>query len=98
MASITLVELIALKAMMKSMNTKATAKCICLRSFISSFLPKISTHRLVVIAVNAESALEKLAATIPMVNKTTTRFPIAPEAANIGNRSSGASGKATPCF
>ncbi len=90
MASITLVELIALKAMMKSMKTKATSRCMRLRSFTSSFLPNISTQRLVVMAVKAESALEKLAATMPMVNKTTTRVPIAPEAANIGNRSSGA--------
>ena len=98
MASITLVELIALKAMMKSMKTKATSRCIRLRSFTSSFLPRISTQRLVVIAVNAESALEKLAATMPMVNSTTTKVPITPDAANIGNRSSGACGSATPCF
>ena len=96
MASITLVELIALKAMMKSMKTKATSRCIRLRSFTSSFLPRISTQRLVVIAVNAESALEKLAATIPMVNSTTTRVPITPEAANIGNRSSGAAAALRP--
>ena len=49
-------------------------------------------------AVNAESALEKLAATMPMVNNITTRVPIAPDAANIGSKSSGTDGKATPCF
>ena len=74
----------ALKAMMNSMNTTATNKCIHLRSFTSSFLPRISTQRLVVIAVSAESALEKLAATIPMVKSTTTKVPIAPDAAKIG--------------
>ena len=88
----------ALKAMMNSMNTTATNKCIHLRSFTSSFLPRISTQRLVVIAVSAESALEKLAATIPMVKSTTTKVHIAPDAAKIGSRSSGADGKATPCF
>ena len=45
-----------------------------------------------------KDALEKLAATMPMVNNTTTRVPITPDAANIGSRSSGASGSATPCF
>ena len=93
----TLVELRAPKPMMKSMKTKATARCTFLRRSSSSSRPKISTHTLVVRAVRAESALEKLAATTPIVKNTVTIDPKAPEAANIGNRSSGFSGRAMPC-
>ena len=94
----TLVELSALNAMIKSMKTTATIRCTLFlnRSFFG--LPKISTQRLVVMAVIAESALEKLAATIPIVKKITTIFPIYPDAANIGSKSSGASGIGIPCF
>ena len=47
-------------------------------------------------AVSAESALENDAATIPMVNNTTTTFPNTPVAANMGNNSSGLAGKDKP--
>jgi len=56
----------------------------------------ISTHQLVVSAVMALSALEKLAATIPIVRKITTETPNWPVAAYIGRRSSVASGRTTP--
>ena len=58
----------------------------------------MSTHQLVVKAVIALSALEKLAATIPIVNNITTIVPRLPEAANIGNKLSLISGSEMPCL
>ena len=75
-ASITLVELICLKRMMKIINRMATPRCVYFRSFSSFGESMISTQMLVVIAVMAESALEKLAATIPIVKNTTTILPM----------------------
>ena len=56
----------------------------------------MSTQKLVVRAVMAESALEKEAATTPMVNSTTTVVPNMPVAANMGSNSSPDDGSAMP--
>ena len=47
-------------------------------------------------AVSAESAEEKDAATMPMVKSMTMRVPSAPEAANMGSSSSLAAGRVSP--
>ena len=54
----------------------AMPRCVYFRSFSSFGESMISTQMLVVIAVMAESALEKLAATIPIVKNTTTILPM----------------------
>ena len=48
--------------------------------------------------VDAESALENDAATMPMVKNTVTTVPNAPVAANIGSSSSPAAGSGVPSF
>ena len=78
-----------------------TPKCTCflLRSaFSSDSFPtfKMSTQKLVVSAVSAESALEKAAAIIPMVKHINTGKPKCPSAANIGKISSPALGIDSP--
>ena len=56
----------------------------------------MSTQKLVVRAVMAESALENDAATTPMVKSTTTVVPNWPVAANMGSSSSPDAGMAMP--
>ena len=96
MASMTLVELTARNTRMKTMKRTAIAMWVRLRNRSSSARSKKSTHTLVVNAVSALSALEKLAATMPMVKSMTTVVPSCPEAANIGSRSSPICGNAMP--
>ncbi len=92
----TLVELTARNKRIKATKMAAMTMCARLRSRSSSARSKKSTHTLVVRAVSALSALEKLAATMPMVKSTTTVVPNCPEAANMGSRSSPICGKAMP--
>ena len=91
----------ALNKRMNPMNTAEIKKCTHLRVFSASFssvrsTPKISMQKLVVRAVSAESALEKAAATIPMVKNTIVASPNRPSAAKKGRMSSLFSGKAKP--
>ena len=70
--------------------------CTRRRSRSSSLRPQISTQKLVVSAVRAESALLKAAATMPNANNTCTAMPNCPVAAYMGSNSSPLAGKATP--
>ena len=81
-------------------STKTTAMAICTRrlSRSSSGRCTMSTQKLVVRAVSAESALENEAATMPMVKNTVTRSPNEPVAANMGRSSSPACGRGVPFF
>ena len=75
MASMTLVEFTKRKSKTKTTKTTAIIKCDLLRRFSSFGFPQISTQKLVVIAVKAESALENEAAKIPKIKSTTTAGP-----------------------
>ena len=96
MASSIEVEFTARKRRMKSANTAAMPRWVCLRKRSSLGRPQMSTQKDVVRAVRAESALLKDAATMPMVNNTTTSVPNEPLAAKRGNSSSPMSGSGTP--
>ena len=97
MASMTLVLFTMRKRMMNNTNTIAIPICTRRRRSSSFGRSHKSTQKLVVSAVSAESALENDAATIPMVNSTTTVWPNSPVAANMGRSSSPCCGSATPC-
>ena len=93
--------LAALKSKIKPMNTTEIKKCDHLRFFSAdgSFfrsIPNMSMQKLVVRAARAESALEKAAATIPMVKNTNVANPNRPSAAKKGRMSSLFSGSVNP--
>lgn len=96
MASMTLVEFTKRKSKTKTTKITAIIKCDLLRRFSSYGFPQISTQKLVVIAVKAESALENEAAKIPKIKSTTTAGPNSPDAAKVGNSWSPISGIAIP--
>ena len=96
MASMTLVLLSRRKRRMKTMNVAHKAICAIRRSFSSAGRRMISTQKLVVSDVRAESALLNDEATMPMVKKTTTGKPSVPMAANIGSSSSPEDGSVEP--
>ena len=100
MASITLVEFITRNSSTNATNTTAMAIWARRRSTSSSFLPHISTQKLVVIAVRAESALEKHAATMPSTKIIDSGVSTADHSpcTNMGSSWSGASGRVPPCF
>ena len=98
MASITLVELTTLNKRINTTNIEHKRICVFRRSFSSSDFSMISTQKLVVRAVRAESALLNDAATIPIVNSITTVSPNFPEAANIGRSESPDEGRGLPVF
>ena len=81
------------------MAAKATAisAWVRRRSRSSCGRSAMSTHHVVVNAVSALSALEKLAATMPMVKNTTTAVPKRPDAAKRGSKSSVNAGSGEPC-
>ena len=83
--------------MINTVNTTQMPMCAMRRRLSSLGRSFISTQKLVVRAVSAESALLKQAATIPMVNKMVTVVPNFPVAANIGSRSSVLAGNSHPC-
>jgi hypothetical protein len=64
-----LVEFKALNKRIKMAKTTAIPICTLLRNFSSPCRRQISTQKLVVKAVKAESALEKDAATMPNVKR-----------------------------
>ena len=96
MASMTLVELTASTMRMSAMKTTAMPTWTRRRSRSSPGRWQMSTQKLVVMAVSAESALLNDAATMPMVNSTTTAVPSSPVAANMGSSSSLLAGRSTP--
>ena len=98
MASMTLVELMALNSRMNIVKTAAMPIWTRRRSFSSCGRCLMSTQKLVVSAVSAESAEENAAASTPMVKSITTAWPSSPEAANIGSRSSPCAGSAMPSW
>ena len=67
MASMTLVEFRMRKSRINTTNTTAIPICTLRRNRSSPGLPQISTQKLVVSAVKAESALENAAATMPRI-------------------------------
>ena len=101
MASIRLVEFTALKNRMNSTKTPHTAICVRLRRRSSSFRPMMSTQKIVVNEVSAESALENEAATIPRTNKmgmtAMESSPIVKVLTKFGKRSSPLAGRGRPC-
>ena len=81
-ASMTLVEFMALKATMNSMKASVTPMCTYRRvrtarsgEYPLRSTPRMSMQKLVVRAVSAESALENAAATMPIMNSTGTSMP-----------------------
>ena len=100
MASMRLESFTASKHKIKPTKSKAITPCtffltasgrVNLRS-----TSRMSTQKLVVKAVSAESALLNAAAIIPIVNSTNTPFPKWPSAQNKGKMSSPFTGKSIP--
>ena len=102
-ASMTLLLFKRRKIRMQRMKTTEIKKCTFLRcfsalSFGSFVFSRISTQKLVVKAVKAESALEKAAAIIPIVKHIKTGKPKQPLAAKNGRMSSPPYGIVNPIF
>ena len=96
MASITLLEFSQWNNSISTAISAAIPTNTRLRNRSSVGLRQMSTQKLVVNAVIAESAEENEAATMPSVNSTTTVSPSPPVAANMGSSSSPLAGNATP--
>ena len=92
----TLVEFIMRNSRINITNNPHKPRWTLQRNRSSAGRRQISTQKLVVSDVSAESALLNEAATIPMVKSTTTAVPKFPVAANIGSSSSPDAGSGMP--